>query len=205
MPGRCCVPDQLKGPLGLKVTVSPNRRSAVARVEAGLVLHVTLPLIAPDKEAIIANLYQRACKRHARHSQIWQRYGAQQPLLTMTHAVTLKQHVEAINAQTLRASLAGVQLGHALKTRMAQMNTRTRIMTVSRFVVQNIPELAFRYLIIHELCHLTHADHSHRFWQLVATHMPDFRIHAAVLDAHHYWLTVGIQPETNINLTPISS
>jgi len=32
-----------------------------------------------------------------------------------------------------------------------------------------------RYLMIHELAHLTHMNHSKRFWRLVANHVPDFR------------------------------
>jgi predicted metal-dependent hydrolase len=30
------------------------------------------------------------------------------------------------------------------------------------------------YVVIHELCHLVHADHSKPFWQLVERHCPDF-------------------------------
>jgi len=30
------------------------------------------------------------------------------------------------------------------------------------------------YLIIHELCHLRHLDHSPRFWRLVGTHLPGY-------------------------------
>lgn len=31
------------------------------------------------------------------------------------------------------------------------------------------------YIVIHELCHLRHLNHSHAFWQLVASHCPSYR------------------------------
>lgn len=36
------------------------------------------------------------------------------------------------------------------------------------------PPAVFRYVVIHELCHLPHPDHSKHFWALVAQQMPDW-------------------------------
>ncbi len=43
------------------------------------------------------------------------------------------------------------------------------------------PPAVFRYVVIHELCHIRHHDHSDAFWALVTQQMPDF-------DAHRSWL-----------------
>lgn len=54
------------------------------------------------------------------------------------------------------------------------------------------PPQTFRYVVIHELCHLRHHDHSDRFWALVARQMPDFELHRRWLREHghrlHWWL-----------------
>lgn len=37
-----------------------------------------------------------------------------------------------------------------------------------------LPSRVVRYVIVHELCHLVHMDHSKQFWRLVGTHEPDY-------------------------------
>jgi predicted metal-dependent hydrolase len=37
------------------------------------------------------------------------------------------------------------------------------------------PPRILRYVVIHELCHLKHFNHSARFWNLVEHHDPDYQ------------------------------
>ena len=46
------------------------------------------------------------------------------------------------------------------------------------------PPDVFRYVVIHELCHLRWHGHGPRFWALVERQMPDFQEHRAWLRRH---------------------
>jgi len=46
------------------------------------------------------------------------------------------------------------------------------------------------YVVAHELCHLRHANHARRFWQYLATVMPDYPVRREMLrrNGFRYWL-----------------
>lgn len=46
------------------------------------------------------------------------------------------------------------------------------------------PPAVMEYVIVHELCHIRHKNHSIDFWQLVAEHLPDYQIHRNWLKQH---------------------
>ncbi|MGE0625518.1 MAG: M48 family metallopeptidase [Pseudomonadales bacterium] len=46
------------------------------------------------------------------------------------------------------------------------------------------PERLVDYVVLHELCHLVHHDHSRRFYALMRTHMPDWEARRGELDAY---------------------
>lgn len=46
------------------------------------------------------------------------------------------------------------------------------------------PPAVLDYVVVHELCHLTHMNHSPAFWALVESVCPDYRIHRQWLKEH---------------------
>ena len=46
------------------------------------------------------------------------------------------------------------------------------------------PPAVLDYVVVHELCHLTHMDHSKAFWSLVESICPDYRTHRKWLKDH---------------------
>jgi len=54
------------------------------------------------------------------------------------------------------------------------------------------PPIIMEYVIIHELCHIRHKNHSRDFWQLVAEYMPDYLQHRQWLKQHGASLMKGL-------------
>ena len=52
------------------------------------------------------------------------------------------------------------------------------------------PPAVLDYVVVHELCHLTHMDHSPAFWQAVEAVCPDYRTHRKWLKDHGHELVL---------------
>lgn len=61
-----------------------------------------------------------------------------------------------------------------MHTRWGSCNTRARRIWLSVYL-PTYPIECTEYVIVHELCHLHHANHSAAFWQTVTTAMPDYQ------------------------------
>lgn len=68
------------------------------------------------------------------------------------------------------------------KCRLTHANTRWGSCSSNKTISLNIglmkvPEVLRDYVILHELAHLNHMDHSKEFWAEVATHDKNYKIH----------------------------
>ncbi len=59
------------------------------------------------------------------------------------------------------------------KTRFGSCNGKNSI--CFSFYLMRYPEEAIDYVVLHELAHTKHHDHSRKFWALVEKYMPDYK------------------------------
>jgi len=44
-------------------------------------------------------------------------------------------------------------------------------------MIMKLPENVIEYVIVHELAHIVHKHHQQKFWNLVESYLPDFKLH----------------------------
>ncbi|MFR1441386.1 MAG: M48 family metallopeptidase [Clostridia bacterium] len=52
-------------------------------------------------------------------------------------------------------------------------------------LIEHSPK-AFEYVVLHEVCHLKHMNHSKQFWQMVEGYMPDYKKYKKELNSSKY-------------------
>lgn len=78
----------------------------------------------------------------------------------------LRQFAEDLRVRPTRITV------RSQKTRWGSCSMRGTISLNWRLML--LPSDLADYVLIHELCHLRHLDHSPRFWALVSTLLPDY-------------------------------
>ncbi|HCI75516.1 MULTISPECIES: M48 family metallopeptidase [unclassified Psychrobacter] len=164
-------------------------------------LLVSVPLFISPAEAAQA-VMKRVSWAIANHPQVLEQYKRQQLALaqaltadstlllwgkeqpfTLNHDEKLayyRQHLsEVIPAlfakwQPIVGATANEIRLKKMHTRWGSCNTRARRIWLSVYLPA-YPIACTEYVIVHELCHLHHANHSRAFWQTVATAMPDYQ------------------------------
>jgi len=141
----------------LSLTVFQGARSRVEVDEGRLLVTVSLPHDAGVVAQRIVRWYRKQAATHftPRVAELAAQMGELPPALGFSNAHT--------RWGSCRASGRSVRL--ALRLLMA-------------------PKPVQDYVIVHELAHLTHMDHSPRFWALVERYIPNWKEHAEVLRTH---------------------
>ncbi|CAH1001400.1 hypothetical protein LEM8419_02303 [Neolewinella maritima] len=91
------------------------------------------------------------------------------------------RRVHELNAAHFQRPIRGVKLSDTY-SRWGSCSHRGNINLATRLLLA--PDAVLDAVIVHELAHLVHADHSPRFWAEVARALPDYKKYDAWLKEH---------------------
>ena len=106
----------------------------------------------------------------------------------------LKQNAKRIltNAVAAQSTRMGVQVSSvrisSAKTRWGSCSGKNNVNFSFRLLYA--PKETVEYVVIHELAHVRHKDHSKRFWAEVEWYAPDWKTHRKWLKDHAYLMQI---------------
>lgn len=163
--------------------VRSNRKTLGLKVNREGELIVQAPKRASLKEIAAAIEKHRAWIEKAQRSQ--KERAAAHPPLSAQEEAALRKQAKTVLPQKLAyyANLMGVT-----PTRLTVTGAKTRFGSCSAknaiafsFFLMQYPEEAVDYVVVHELAHIRHHDHSPAFWAEVEKWMPDYKERRAML------------------------
>jgi predicted metal-dependent hydrolase len=180
-------------------------RRASASIRDGGIIHVKVPRHWPRevKRSTIDELVNRIQKKDAQERALLVK-AASQARITITTQPELERYVRQINAETFNVPLGKVQIGWSRYNHLAQVNLRTKTMTVSKHCLQNAPMDALRYLIIHELAHYFESGHGPAFWALVGRHVENYRLQSRIMKAFHHQAVITEELANATKTSPVA-
>lgn len=160
--------------------------SAEGKITLRLPLHTSesqIRCLLSDKQHWIITHYLEAVKR-----------AANRPVsdLTDTQRSALeKRYIEAAKDYFPKraAYFAAITGGNYQRITIRDQKTRWGSCSANGTLSFNwrlmlAPPAVLDYVVVHELCHLTHMNHSKAFWSLVESACPDYRAHRKWLKEH---------------------
>lgn len=165
-----------------RIIRSKRRTAAFSITRTGEVV-LRIPLFVSDKEA--KRLIEENREKLLTLIERWKRAQAAKPLyrdediphLKAVAADKLPERVELWSAK-MGLSPVSVKITSA-KTRFGSCSSRKSI-CFSCFLML-YPDDAIDYVIVHELAHLKHMNHSAAFYRLVERYLPDYKRREALL------------------------
>ncbi len=161
---------------------SRRRTAALEVTREGQVL-VRVPLSMPEEEirrfvaahtAWLERAQARVAARRAAHPPLTQQQEAE----LRRRAAAILPAKTAHYAALMGVAPTGVKIT-AAKTRFGSCSGKNSL-CFSLYLMQ-YPEAAIDYVVVHELAHIRHHDHSPAFYAEVARVMPDYRERARLL------------------------
>lgn len=159
------------------------RKTLAIRITRDCKLQVCAPRATPSSEIEkLLSRYEGWIDRHMteRKMQYERRLGAvldgNQKAVLMERARDMLPEKTALFAQRMGVQPAGVKITSAA-ARWGSCSVKNSICFSFRTML--LPESAVDYIVVHELAHILHKNHSSDFYALIERHMPDYRERAA--------------------------
>ncbi len=146
----------------LQVDESPERKSALGKRKQNI-LYLLLP------SGLTVHQKQQTC------SQLIHR------IMSNTYAHHVKRRVDELNDLYFNKEINEIRLRNN-SSNWGSCSSNKNISISSRLLLA--PPFVLDYIIIHELAHLIHHNHSKAYWQLVERIMPDYMLAEDWLKKH---------------------
>lgn len=150
---------------GVRLSVEKDVRDAISNDGVYLHLQTKDPDDFSKKQRLVTAYLDEQC--HAAFSEIlseiyptFQKYGISMPALRI----------------------------RSMETRWGSCLAQKGIITLNKRLLE-APRHCIEYVVMHELCHFLHPDHSKHFYTFLTTLMPDWRERKSILDQNAaFWL-----------------
>ena len=159
------------------------RRTVNLQIDRDGQLVVRAPYLVPERE--IRRIVDQNADWIRRHREISARRRAAHPEPTEEERKALIRRAREIlppkvehYAAVLGVRPAGITVTSA-RTLFGSCSGKNRLSFSWRLM--EYPEEAIDYVVVHELCHIRHHDHSPAFYDLIASVMPDHKARRALL------------------------
>lgn len=150
---------------GLRLEVIPSERDSISSDGVFLRLYIKNPDDFEKKQRMVRNFLNKQCRLVFSEIlndtyPVFEKYGVEMPVLRIRD----------------------------METRWGSCLVKKRIVTLNRRLLE-APRHCIEYVVMHEMCHFIHPNHSKHFYAFLTMLMPDWKERKQVLDkSAEYWL-----------------
>ena len=177
----------------LRIIRSARRSIAVQIKPDGITVRAPMQMSGAEINAFLVR--KRAwIEKHLAEIGERQRGQAALPKLSNGELRALAEKAKAVipKRAAFYAPLVGVGYGRitirAQRTRWGSCSSKGNLNF--NCLLMLMPDEVIDSVVVHELCHLTHMNHSKDFWNMVERIMPDYRVYRTWLKDHGQELTL---------------
>lgn len=141
--------------LHLRVSITPNKKIFMSRTDTNILLHVPM-----NEWSAISRTQD-----YSEHHEVLRQFYKRESIAHLS--VRLKFWASEMNLHPTKLSFREPKGRWGSCSSKGSINLNWRLILFKPEVVD--------YVIIHELCHLRHLNHSHDFWSLVEKYCPEVK------------------------------